>query len=74
MVRSEGLALSPFGVLGSGKIHTNAWEARHRESGDKGRTISSSYWERTPEQKDVRRARGDREGIEHSSKLVNLIS
>ena len=51
MVRSEGLGLSPFGVLGSGKIHTNAWEARHRESGEKGRTISSSNWERTPEEK-----------------------
>ena len=53
MVRSEGLALAPFGVLGSGKIRTNAEEARRRETGEKGRTISGSNWERTPEQKKV---------------------
>ncbi|KAF8264445.1 NADP-dependent oxidoreductase domain-containing protein [Lactarius quietus] len=53
MVRSEGIALAPFGVLGSGKIRTNAEEARRRESGEKGRVISGSSWERTPEQKRV---------------------
>jgi hypothetical protein len=31
MARSEGLALAPWGVLGSGKIRTNAEEARRRE-------------------------------------------
>ena len=28
MAQSEGLALAPWGVLGSGKIQTNAEEAR----------------------------------------------
>jgi aryl-alcohol dehydrogenase-like predicted oxidoreductase len=53
MARSEGLALAPWGVLGGGKIRTNAEEVRRRESGEKGRTIFSPDWERTPEQKKV---------------------
>jgi len=36
MARSEGLALAPWGVLGGGKIRSNAEEARHKESGEKG--------------------------------------
>ncbi|KAH8989433.1 NADP-dependent oxidoreductase domain-containing protein [Lactarius akahatsu] len=53
MARSEGLALAPWGVLGGGKIRTNAEEARRKESGEKGRMIFSANWERTPEQKKV---------------------
>jgi len=53
MARSEGLALAPWGVLGGGKIRTNAEEARRKESGEKGRTISSPNWERTPDEKKV---------------------
>ena len=53
MARSEGLALAPWGVLGGGKIRTNAEEARRKESGEKGRVVLSPDWERTPEQKKV---------------------
>jgi aryl-alcohol dehydrogenase-like predicted oxidoreductase len=53
MARSEGLALAPWGVLAAGKIRTNAEEARRKESGEKGRMIHTSDWERTPEQKKV---------------------
>jgi aryl-alcohol dehydrogenase-like predicted oxidoreductase len=53
MARSEGLALAPWGVLGSGKIRTNAEEARRKESGEKGRTVLNPDWERTPEEKKV---------------------
>jgi aryl-alcohol dehydrogenase-like predicted oxidoreductase len=53
MARSEGLALAPWGVLGAGKIRTNAEEARRKESGEKGRMVFSPDWERTPEQKKV---------------------
>ena len=53
MARSEGLALAPWGVLGSGKIRTNAEEARRKESGEKGRMILNPNWERTPEEKKV---------------------
>jgi len=53
MARSEGLALAPWGVLGGGKIRTNAEEARRRESGEKGRMVYNTNWERTPEEKKV---------------------
>ena len=53
MARSEGLALAPWGVLGGGKIRTNAEEARRRESGEKGRTLMTPNWERTPAEKKV---------------------
>ncbi|KAH8995148.1 Aldo/keto reductase [Lactarius hatsudake] len=53
MARSEGLALAPWGVLAGGKIRTNAEEARRKESGEKGRTILTSDWERTPEERKV---------------------
>lgn len=50
MARSEGLALAPWGVLASGKIRTDAEEARRRESGEKGRMVFSN-WERTDEER-----------------------
>ncbi|KAH9166991.1 Aldo/keto reductase [Lactarius sanguifluus] len=53
MARSEGLALAPWGVLAGGKIRTNAEEARRKESGEKGRTILTSDWERTPDERKV---------------------
>ena len=53
MARSEGLALAPWGVLGGGKIRTNAEEARRRESGEKGRTAFNADWERSPAEKKV---------------------
>ncbi|KAH9041004.1 NADP-dependent oxidoreductase domain-containing protein [Lactarius pseudohatsudake] len=53
MARSEGLALAPWGVLAGGKIRTNAEEARRKESGEKGRMMFSTNWERTPEEKKV---------------------
>jgi len=53
MARSEGLALTPWGVLGTGKIRTNAKETRRRESGEKGRTVFGPEWERTQVQKKV---------------------
>jgi len=53
MARSEGLALAPWGVLGGGKIRTNAEEARRKESGEKGRTILHPNWERTSQEKKV---------------------
>ena len=53
MARSEGLALAPWGVLGGGRIRTNAEEARRRESGEKGRTAFNAGWERSPAEKKV---------------------
>jgi aryl-alcohol dehydrogenase-like predicted oxidoreductase len=51
MARSEGLALAPWGVLGGGKIRSNAEEARRKETGEKGRTLLNPSWERTPDEK-----------------------
>ncbi|KAF8264447.1 NADP-dependent oxidoreductase domain-containing protein [Lactarius quietus] len=70
MVRSEGIALAPFGVLGSGKIRTNAEEARRRESGERNRVISRSSWERTPERK---RIIGDRKVEQLKENLAALV-
>jgi len=53
MARSEGLALAPWGVLGGGKLRTNAEEARRKESGEKGRTTFHPDWERSPAEKKV---------------------
>ena len=53
MARSEGLALAPWGVLGSGKIRSDAEEARRRETGEKGRMILGPDWERTEEERKV---------------------
>ncbi|RPD67490.1 Aldo/keto reductase [Lentinus tigrinus ALCF2SS1-7] len=49
----EGLAITAWGVLGSGRIRTDAEEERRRQTGEKGRTILGPQWERTPEERAV---------------------
>ncbi|KAK0213815.1 NADP-dependent oxidoreductase domain-containing protein [Armillaria fumosa] len=56
MAKSLGMALSPWGVLGHGKLRTDAEEARRKETGEKGRQIFSPEWERTEEEAKVSRA------------------
>jgi aryl-alcohol dehydrogenase-like predicted oxidoreductase len=53
MARAEGLALAPWDVLGGGKIRSDAEEARRRETGEKGRRLFSTEWERTEEERKV---------------------
>ncbi len=53
MARSEGLAIAPWGVLGAGKVRTDAEEERRRESGEKGCTLFDQNWERTEEERKV---------------------
>jgi len=53
MARAEGLALAPWDVLGGGKIRSDAEEARRRESGEKGRRLLGTEWERTSEERKV---------------------
>ena len=53
MARSEGLALAPWGVLGGGKIRSDAEEARRRETGEMGRRLFNPEWERTEEERKV---------------------
>ena len=49
----EGLAIAAFGVLGGGRIRTDAEEERRRASGENGRTIMGPQWERTAEERAV---------------------
>ncbi|KAK0231790.1 NADP-dependent oxidoreductase domain-containing protein [Armillaria nabsnona] len=56
MARSLGLALSPWCVLGEGKLRTDAEEQQRRETGEKGRMMFGPDWERTEVEVKVCRA------------------
>ncbi|KAK0449031.1 Aldo/keto reductase [Desarmillaria tabescens] len=57
MAKSLGLALAPWGVLGQGKLRSDAEEQRRKESGEKGRNITGlPAWERTEVEAKVSRA------------------
>ena len=47
------MALAPWNVLGQGKIRTDEEEERRRQTGEAGRQMTSTLWERTPEQRKV---------------------
>lgn len=53
MAISEGMAIAPWNVLCGGKIRTDAEEKRRLESGERGRTLVSPDWKRTPEERRV---------------------
>ncbi|KAI0768992.1 aryl-alcohol dehydrogenase [Trametes elegans] len=53
MVRAEGMALAPWGVLAGGKIRTDEEEERRRQTGENGRTTMDTKWERTEQEKRV---------------------
>ncbi|KAI0788473.1 aryl-alcohol dehydrogenase [Abortiporus biennis] len=48
MAKAFGMALAPWNVLAAGKLRTDAEEQRRRETGEKGRMLLASNWERTP--------------------------
>ncbi|SJL08868.1 probable Aryl-alcohol dehydrogenase [NADP(+)] [Armillaria ostoyae] len=56
MARSLGMALSPWGVLGQGKLRTDEEEERRKETGEKGRLVWGPSWERTEVEVKVCRA------------------
>ncbi|PBK88017.1 Aldo/keto reductase [Armillaria gallica] len=56
MARSLGMALSPWGVLGQGKLRTDAEEERRKETGEKGHLVWGPSWERTEVEAKVSRA------------------
>ncbi|KAK0190087.1 NADP-dependent oxidoreductase domain-containing protein [Armillaria mellea] len=56
MARSLGLALSPWCVLGEGRLRTDAEEQQRRETGEKGRMMFGPNWERTEVEVKVCRA------------------
>lgn len=50
----EGLALTLWNVLGSGKIRTDAEEERRRQIGENGRpSLSGNSWERNEDEKKI---------------------
>ncbi|RXW21708.1 hypothetical protein EST38_g4158 [Candolleomyces aberdarensis] len=54
LVRDEGMALAPFGVLCGGKLRSDEEEEKRKKSGEKGRNMPwMTSWERTPEEKKV---------------------
>ncbi|KAF9241186.1 NADP-dependent oxidoreductase domain-containing protein [Melanogaster broomeanus] len=53
MARVEGMALAPWNVLAGGKLRTDAEEERRRKTGEKGRTLMDSNWERTPVEREM---------------------
>ncbi|KAK0439112.1 NADP-dependent oxidoreductase domain-containing protein [Armillaria borealis] len=56
MAKSLGLALSPWCVLGEGKLRTDAEEQQRKETGEKGRMMFGPNWERTEVEVKVCRA------------------
>ncbi|THU82975.1 Aldo/keto reductase [Dendrothele bispora CBS 962.96] len=56
MARANGLALAPWGVIGSGKLRTDEEEAQREKSGEKGRMFMGADWKRTPEEVKISRA------------------
>ncbi|KAF9221632.1 Aldo/keto reductase [Gyrodon lividus] len=53
MARAEGMALAPWNVLASGKLRSDAEEERRRQTGEKGRMVFGSDWERTPTEREM---------------------
>ncbi|TFK47308.1 Aldo/keto reductase [Heliocybe sulcata] len=53
MCRAEGMALAPWYVIAGGHFRTDEEEERRRQTGEKGRLIYQSEWERTPEERKV---------------------
>ena len=48
-----GMALAPWNVLAGGKIRTDAEEQKRKQTGEKGRQILSTEWERMPNERKV---------------------
>ncbi|TFK21156.1 arylalcohol dehydrogenase [Coprinopsis marcescibilis] len=51
MARHEGMALAPWGVLGSGKLRTDAEEEARIKSGENGRIFTGPEWRRNDVEK-----------------------
>ncbi|KAL0060737.1 putative aryl-alcohol dehydrogenase aad14 [Marasmius tenuissimus] len=56
MARSYGMALAPWGVLGGGKLRTDAEEERREQTGEEGRKVFTDEWRRTPDEVAISRA------------------
>jgi len=50
------MALAPFGVIGGGKLRTDAEEEKRAASGENGRTLLGGDWRRTEDEKKISHA------------------
>jgi hypothetical protein len=50
------MALAPFGVIGGGKLRTDAEEEKRAASGENGRTLLGGDWRRTENEKKMSHA------------------
>lgn len=56
MARQWGMALAPYNVIAGGKLRTDAEEARRRETGENGRDLFGTGWERNEAETKMSRA------------------
>ncbi|KAJ8075319.1 putative aryl-alcohol dehydrogenase aad14 [Marasmius tenuissimus] len=56
MARSYGMALAPWGILGGGKLRTDAEEERREQTGEEGRKVFTDEWRRNPDEVAISRA------------------
>jgi aryl-alcohol dehydrogenase-like predicted oxidoreductase len=58
MAREHGMALAPWDVLASGKLRSDAEEARREKSGENGRDlkINDNGWKRTEQERKMSNA------------------
>ena len=51
-----GLGVAAFNVLAAGHIRSDAEEERRRQTGEKGRMLTQSTWERTEDERKMSKA------------------
>ncbi|KAL0062144.1 putative aryl-alcohol dehydrogenase aad14 [Marasmius tenuissimus] len=73
MARSFGMAICPWGVLGGGRLRTDAEEEQRKQSGEGGRTMMSSEWLRNPDEVAMSRAL-EKVAKEVGAKSINSIA
>ncbi|KAH8102188.1 Aldo/keto reductase [Cristinia sonorae] len=56
VARRHGMAICPWNVLASGRIRTDEEEERRRQSGEGGRTLFGTKWERNENEKKMAKA------------------
>ncbi|EJD47191.1 Aldo/keto reductase [Auricularia subglabra TFB-10046 SS5] len=56
MARLWGMALAPYNVIAGGKLRTDAEEARRKETGERGRDLFGTGWERNEAEKKMSHA------------------
>ena len=49
----SGLALAPWSVLAAGRLRTDAEEEKRRQTGEKGRMLVQTRWERNEDERNM---------------------